>query len=251
MTNISNPLRFLLGALITFALVACSPAPIPRDAPRDLPYDLPDYRAASTGWEVLEDGRIHAWVEHLFLADITPQQVAWFYRYLPIASIDYKDTVYPLYHFFHPTEHGRLQVVEAASDGSAGMGIGSVVQRDEWFGQYDSRGAARIDSFTDSGFVAIPEAVGLTIGEVRHQLRAEAGGTRYRVDTLIGSELPVLGTLLNWYLRTRVFHPDMLVEWQRHQVQEVSTLQFLLPVIYPQRGDGNTAFSWPLNNTME
>ena len=251
MTSIPNLLQVLTGALLSIALVACAPAPIPRDAPRSLPYELPDYRAARTGWDILEDGRIHAWVEHLYLRDIAPEQVAWFYRYLPIATIRYNDTVYPLYHFFHPTEHGRLQVVEPATDGSAGMGVGSVVQRDEWFGEYDSRGAARIDAFTDTGFIAIPEAFGLTIGEVRHQLSAEAGGTRYRVDTLIGSELPVLGAALNWYLRTRVFHPDMLVQWQRHQVQEVSTLQFLLPVIYPQRGGDNTAFSWPANNTTE
>ena len=65
---------------------------------------------------------------------------------------------------------------------------------------------------------------------------AEDGGTRYRVDTVIGSDLPVLGPVINWYLRTQVFHPRMLAEWQRHQVEEVSSLQFFLPALYAQRG---------------
>ena len=57
------------------------------------------------------------------------------------------------------------------------------------------------------------------------------------METVIGSELPVIGPLINLYLRTRVFHPAMLDEWRRHQVQEVSNLRFFLPGIYAQRGE--------------
>jgi len=241
-------LRCLVLLTLALSIVSCSPSPIPRDAPRQLPYTLPDYRSAKTGWEIQEDGRIYTWVEHFFLDDITPAQVVWFYRFLPVASIRYNEDVFPLYHFFHPTEHGRLRVAEPATDGSPGMGLGAVVERDEWFGEFDSRGAARIVEYSDAGFLAIPEAFGLKIGEVRHQLKAQPGGTAYRVDTVIGSTIPLLGGALNWYLRTQVFHPQMLAQWQRHQVEEVSTLQFLLPVIYPQRGDGNTEFVWTLVN---
>ncbi len=231
--------------LLIAVLSGCSPEPLVRDEPRSLPYTLPDYRAAQSGWEVGEDGRIHAWVEHLFLDGIEPAQVAWFYRVLPVSTIDYQGKTYPLYHFFHPSEHGRLRVAQPATDGSVGMGLGAIIERDEWFGAYDSRGAARIAAYSDAGFLAHPEAFGLNVGQVHHQFNARDGGTAYRVDTVIGSEIPVLGAVLNAYLRTQMFHPAMLREWQRHQVQEVSTLRFLLPVIYPQRGDGNTAFVWP------
>jgi hypothetical protein len=72
-----------------------------------------------------------------------------------------------------------------------------MVAREEWFGLYDSRGAARIVEYSDTGFLAIPAVAGIPIGEVRPTFQAEDGGTRYRVDAVIGSTLPALGTLLN------------------------------------------------------
>ena len=41
--------------------------------------------------------------------------VAWFYQQLPISTIAYKGVTYPLYHIFHPTEHGALRVVAAGA----------------------------------------------------------------------------------------------------------------------------------------
>lgn len=242
-------LLVLLFAAVVLPVV--SPAAITRDAPRELPWTMPDFRAAKSGWEIGEHGRIHAWVEHFFLPDISPAMVSWFYRYLPISTLNVRGRDYPLYHFFHPTEHGTLRVLEPATDGSPGMGLGALIQREEWFGDFDSRGAARIVAYSDAGFVAVPVALGLDIGEVRHQFVAREGGTAYRVDTVIGSELPIIGALLNRYLRTQVFHPAMLKQWQRHQIEEVSTLAFLLPQLYPQRGEGNTGFVWRETNELE
>lgn len=228
---------FLVLGLILFLLlgVLLSPASIVRDEPRNLPWTLPDYRGAQSHWEIGDDGRIHTWVEHFFLEDISPAMVSWFYRHLPISSVRYQGEILPLYHFFHPTEHGTLRLLLPASDGTQGMGIGAVIEREEWFGLFDSRGTARIAEFSDAGFLAIPEVVGFKIGEVRHQFTAVNGGTAYRVDTVLGSQLPVVGTLLNWYLRTQVFHPQMIRQWQRHQIEEVSSLQFFLPQIYVQK----------------
>lgn len=230
------------------ALALLSPAPLTRDEPRSLPFELADYRSAKSGWDIDDEGRIHAWVEHLFLTDVTPAMVSWFYRHLPISTLRYRGTQYPLYHFFHPTEHGRLRVVEPATDGTVGMGLGALIEREEWFDEFDSKGAARIVEYSDAGFLAIPQALGLTIGEVRHQFYPENGGTRYRVDTIIGSRLPLVGPALNWYLRTQVFHPQMLAQWQRHQIEEVSTIVYLVPQIYPQRGEGVRDFVWLENN---
>lgn len=229
----------LLPAVLAFLLWLMTPGPLVRDKPRDLPWQLPDYRQAHSDWQVGEDGRIYTQVEHFFLRDISPEMVSWFYQQLPISTVDLDGVTYPLYHIFHPTEHGRLWVVEPAPDGSAGMARGSIIKREEWFGPYDSTGAARIVEFSNDGMLAIPGVAGLTIGEVRHSLRAENGGTVYRVDSIIGSELPLVGGLINLYLRNFVFHPKMIDQWRRHQVEEVSSLQFFLPEIYAQRGGGN------------
>lgn len=228
----------ICAAIAALGLTLLAPEPIARDAPRDLPWTLPDYREAKTHWEIGEDGRIYSEIEHFFLHEISPKMISWFYRYLPISTIEYQGTTLPLYHIFHPTEHGAIRLLEPASDGSTGMGMGSMVERAEWFGVYDSRGAARIVEFSDTGFVAIPEVAGIPIGEVRHTFTPVDGGTVYRVDTVIGSKLPVLGPLLNWYLRHKVFHPKMLEQWQRHQLEEVASLQFFLTTLYAQRDNG-------------
>jgi hypothetical protein len=216
-----------------------SPSPIDRDPPRDLPWTLPDYRAAKTAWSIGPDGRIYNQVEHFFLEGISPTMVAWFYQQLPISTVEYRGDIYPLYHMFHPTEHGTLRVLEPAPDGAPGMSEGALIEREEWFGPYDSRGAARIVSFSDRGMLAIPVLAGMEMGSVRHTWKGVDGGTAYRVDAVIGSDLPYVGWLLNIYLRERVFHPAMLEQWQRHQVEEVSSLQFFLPGIYAQRGSKN------------
>jgi hypothetical protein len=216
-----------------------SPAPIERDPPRDLPWPLPDYRQAQTASSIGPDGRIYTQVEHFFLDGISPAMVAWFYQQLPISTVEYRGVTYPLYHIFHPAEHGTLRVLQPAANGAPGMGAGALIEREEWFGPYDSRGAARIVEFSDRGMLAVPVFAGMAIGSVRHTFRPVDGGTAYRVDTVIGSELPVVGRLLNFYLRERVFHPALLEQWRRHQVEEVSSLQFFLPQLYAQRGQGN------------
>ena len=236
--------KTLLGALAVVlvaaaALWSLSPQPLYRDPPRQLPWQLPDYRDATTHWEVAQDGRIHASVEHFFLHDITPAMVAWFYQVLPISTVELDGTTLPLYHIFHPTEHGRIEVRHGAPDGKPGMATGATVYREEWFGPHDSRGAALLQEFSDKGMLAIPTTAGIAFGEVRHSYRMHEHGTAYRVDAVIGSDLPVIGTLLNAYLRRQVFHPRMMAQWQRHQIEEVSSLQFFLPTLYAQRERGH------------
>ena len=175
-------LALLAVAVLAAALIAGQQAPLYRDPPRDLPWALPDYREADTRWEVDELGRIQAEVQHFFLQGISPDMVAWFYQQLPVASVDYRGRRYPLYHIFHPTEHGRLRVIEPATDGRPGMGPGAVIEREEWFGPYDSSGAARLVEFSDAGMLAVPDAMGINIGQIRHIYRARDGGTDYRVE---------------------------------------------------------------------
>ena len=104
--SLSSVFLILLSLLLWFF----NAAPLQRDTPRNLPWILPDYRLAKTHWEVGIDGRIHTRVEHFFLENISPQMVAWFYQQLPISTVQLQGVTYPLYHIFHPTEHGVIGV---------------------------------------------------------------------------------------------------------------------------------------------
>jgi hypothetical protein len=216
-------------------VVVISPAPLQRDIARDLPWTLPDYRRANVSWHVGNDGRIYNQLDHFLLKDISPEMIAWFYQQLPISTVELNGTTYPLYHLFHPSEHGRIRVKEPAPSGAKGMAKGAIIEREEWFGRFDSKGAATMVEFSDTGMVAMPNIAGIQLGRIEHIYRASKAGSHYRVEAVIGSDLPVLGRLLNWYLRTWVFHPEMMAQWQRHQIEEVASLAFFLPQLYAQR----------------
>jgi hypothetical protein len=209
------------------------------DEARNFPWPVPDHRAAQVMHVVLPDGRIHLEIEHLPLEGITPQMLSWWYRVLPISTVEIDGVDYTFYHLFHLTEHGRVWVEKPASDGVPGMGIGAVVARQEWFGPYDSQGKARITQFSAAGMTARPLVAGLYLGEIRHSFEATPTGSRYRVESDIGVQWPLIGSLINALLRRSTFSEEMLVEWERHQVEEVSMLRYFLPDLYRQRNDGN------------
>jgi hypothetical protein len=210
-----------------------------RDAPRQLPWSVPDYRLGKASHSVLADGRLRIDITHLPLSGIRPEMLAWWYQKLPISSVDLNGSRYPFYHVFHPTEHGRIRVVEPASDGTPGMGVGALVEREEWFGPYDSKGAGRIAELSASGMTVVPEVAGLKFGEIRHLFEATPTGSQYRVISIIGVEWPLIGTGVNALIRRSMYSETMLNEWERHQIEEVGMLQHFLKALYESRPEGN------------
>jgi len=221
--------------LIAFAL----PVNPRHDPPRNIPWALRDVKRAVTAHEILADGRIHLTIEHRPLPGVTTEMLAWWYRVLPLGKVQFDGALRPLYHLFHPTEHGRIWVDEAAADGKPGVGAGGVVARYEWFGPYDSEGAARVIELSPRRFVTRPKVAGVTIGELRHDWSDSPQGATYIVDTVIGVDWPVVGRLVNFLFRRYVFSEGMLREWKRHQVEEVGLLPHFLPALYTQRNDRN------------
>ena len=221
--------------LIAFAL----PANPKHDAPRRLPWPLPDARQARTSHEILPDGRIRLRIEHRPLPGVTPEMLAWWYRVLPISEVEFDGAVRPMYHLFHPYEHGRIWVKRPAADGRPGVGAGGVVARYEWFGPYDSEGAARVIELSPRRFVSQPVLAGVTFGEIRHEWGMSPQGATYTVESVIGVDWPVVGPWVNALLRRHVFSGRMLREWQRHQVEEVGLLPHFLPLLYARRNDDN------------
>lgn len=234
--------RFLLlpvllaGAVLGWLLTGKG---LPRDAPRTLPWPVPDHRPAHAAHTVLPDGRLRIAITHLPLAGIRPEMLAWWYRKLPISTVDIGGVRYPFYHVFHPTEHGRIRVVEPARDGQPGMGVGALVEREEWFGPFDSKGAGRVTRLGATGMTVIPEVAGLRFGEIDHIFDATPTGTQYRVVSTIGVEWPVVGGMVNWAIRRAMYPEAMLQQWERHQIEEVGMLQHFLPALYASQPPGD------------
>jgi quinoprotein glucose dehydrogenase len=221
--------------LIAFAL----PVNPKHDAPRNLPWPLRDASSAETSHEILPDGRIHISIRHRPLPGVTPEMLAWWYRVLPISEVDFDGARRPLYHVFHPSEHGRIWIEAPAADGQPGVGAGGIVARYEWFGPYDSEGAARVVELSPRRFVVRPLVAGLGFGEMRHEWDRSPDGATYTVDSVIGVDWPLIGSLVNGLLRRYVYGDAMIREWQRHQIEEVGLLPHFLPALYAARNDRN------------
>ena len=215
------------------------PSPPKHDPPRRIPWPLLPVSRAATAHEILPDGRIHLTIRHPPLPGVTPGMLAWWYRVLPISEVEFDGALRPMYHLFHPTEHGRIWVEAPAADGQPGVGAGGVVARFEWFGPYDSEGAARVIELSPQRFVTRPQVAGIRFGEIRHEWGVSPQGATYAVDTIIGVDWPLIGPWINALLRRHLFSDGMLREWQRHQVEEVGLLPHFLPALYAQRNDRN------------
>lgn len=213
--------------------------PLLHDAPRQLPWSVPDYRPAKTAHSVLPDGRILIEITHLPLKDIRPEMLAWWYQKLPQSMVDVGGTRYTFYHLFHPSEHGRIRVAEPATDGTPGMGVGALVEREEWFGPFDSKGAGRITQFSSQGMTVVPEVAGMKFGEIQHIFESTPTGAQYRVVSIIGVEWPLIGSAVNALIRSRMYPQAMLQEWERHQVEEVGMLQHFLKALYASQPQGD------------
>ena len=209
------------------------------DAPRSLPWAVPDYRPAKAMHSVLPDGRIRIQITHLPLNGIRPEMVAWWYQKLPISTVDVGGVRYPFYHVFHPTEHGRIRVAEPASDGTPGMGVGALVEREEWFGPFDSKGAGRVTQLSAHGMTVVPEVAGLNFGEIQHIFEPTPTGTQYTVISTIGVEWPLIGGAVNALIRYKMYPEAMLTQWERHQIEEVGMLQHFLKSLYTSKPQGD------------
>ena len=244
MPNLKQTIKLLIFVVtlltIIFVVAWLRPLPeLPRHQPRDLPWTLPDFSRAKTQIEVLNDGRIHIQIEHLPLHNIEPKFISYFYKVLPISTVMINGQIIPMYHIFHPTEHGDIYVVEAAASGEKGMATGALIGRKEWFGTYNSEATGRILEMNSTLMIARPEMFGLHLGLITHTFEKTEWGTRYTLESFIGSELPIIGPLINSYIRNKMFPPTMITEWIRHQVQEVSSLQFFVRELYEQTPEDN------------
>lgn len=198
-------------------------------------WEYPSAKQASYTYSVRDDGRLHIHIEHPLLSGVTPKMIAWWYKNLALGEATINGISYPYYQIFHLTEHGQIHIREPASDGSEGMGIGALVYRQEIFGPFKSKGQARVEQFNHNGYVVIPVLGPLELGRVEHQFTQVEGGTLYTVDTVLGSQTPVLGWFLNIYIRHKRFSEPVLEQWIRHQIEEVGSLPHYLPDLYANR----------------
>ena len=230
-------LAFLGGSqLLLLAVLFFMPAPDFEIEPaRPILWDYPSLSEAKISHQILDDGRLQIQTVHPLLPNVTPKMLAWWYKNLALSEATIDGVSYPYYHLFHLSEHGQFSIIQAATDGSPGMGVGAIVYRQETFGPYRSKGQARVERFDNSGFVAIPFMGPVDFGRVEHSFKQVTGGTHYTVDVILGPEIPFFGRAINFFIRNKQFSKPILNQWNRHQVEEVGSLPHFLPKLYQSK----------------
>lgn len=233
-------MKFLIASILLIPILAVTilfSLPGPKfeiEAARPKFWGYPSLSEAKYKTEILEDGKILIEIEHPLLKGVTPEMISWWYRNLSTGKALIEGKEYDYYHIFHLTEHGQTHVVQPATDGTAGMGVGAIMYRQEQFGPYLSKGKGRVESFGTNGYVVIPVMGPLEFGRIEHKFLEQEGGTLYTVKSILGSNAPIIGPLLSYYIRTKQFPPEVVQEWIRHQVEEVGSLVHFLPKLYTE-----------------
>lgn len=226
-------LSLLVLAILSFIVLFALPRPsFVIEPARPHFWDYPVLSDATYKIDLSKQGKIVIELQHPILKGVTPAMLSWWYQHLASGSAIVRGKEYSFYHLFHLSEHGQTKIISPPTDGTEGMGVGACVYRQERFGPYLSKGYGRVAKFSDQGFTVIPVMGPLAFGVIEHQFLATPVGSQYNVKIVLGSDLPLLGGLLNFYIREKQFPPIVVHEWIRHQVEEVGSLPHFLPQLY-------------------
>ncbi len=210
----------------------------PHHTPITLPWQFNDTSLAKTNYQYLDNGQILFTITHVPLIDITPKMLTWFYQNLPISTVQIGQEKLSWYQIFHPSEHKSINILQPATDGSSGLGVGALIEKKQWFGSYNNLTTERVVEFSEQGITFELELAGLSFAKIEHVFTKTTTGTEYRVSGLIGSDLPIIAPVINLIIRYKLFPEPMIKQWIRHQVEEVNNLNVFLPKLYHAEKQG-------------
>ncbi len=211
--------------------------PVP--PPLSITWDMKDVSTAGTSIDQLEDGRLECRIEHELIEGVTPEMLVWWFQSFPFSHLEHGGQLVPLYRIWHPRDHIRFAIRRMARDRSPGVSAGASVLIQERLGPKVTSTRARVVQMDESGLHLVVRSFRIKIGELRHTFEATPRGTLYRSHLVVGSSLPLIGNVVNWLARTRLFPREVAEGWIKHNVEEVGNFQFFLPKLYAQRSQAH------------
>jgi hypothetical protein len=199
--------------------------------PLDIPWTCKPVETARSGLEVLSDGRIHCWIEHQVLRDVTPRMLVWWFRNLE-GEILRNSRRLDRYRVWHPRDHVALAYSRRNPDGS--IGVGSVIHLTEMLGgnpDYLVDVHTEITRLDEEGFEHRPRIHGLRLARMDYAFRETPLGTLYRNSLTVGAR-GILGRLINPLIRRLVFDEARGRAWIKHNIEEVGNFESFLPELY-------------------
>lgn len=187
--------------------------------------------SASSGIEVLPDGRLRCWIEHETVRGVTPTMLAWWFRHLE-GHMEFEGQRISRYRVWHPRDHIAVSYTRRLADGS--IGVGAQLHIIEMFGgnpRHKVNARSDIVRLDERGFGHRPRWFGLQVAAMDYRFAPVPDGTRYVNSLTIGFPSK-LAKPFNFLLRRFVFDTARANAWIRHNIEEVGQFERFLPALF-------------------
>ena len=188
--------------------------------------------SAHTSFHSLPFGSFELTIEHSTLRGVSPEMLEWWFKNIG-GNMTWQGVEYPRYTVWHPTDHIKWELAQAAPTG--GAGAGAYFRIVEAFGA-DPR--MKVDStelvtkLDHTGIHLVRRIAGLEIFSLEHWFEPVPGGTRYTSRMQVGPESWLGKYLVNPLLHRFIFNAAMGQAWLKHNVEEVGNFETFLPELY-------------------
>ena len=199
--------------------------------PLPIPWLCKPIESARSGVEILDDGRVHCWIEHETVKNVTPEMLVWWFSHLE-GDVAIGGVRYNRYRVWHPRDHLFAEYAKRGADGS--VGVGSVIHLAEMFDanpKYLIHIYTEIKKLDETGYIHEPRIHGFKLAEMAYAFERVAEGTLYRNSLTVGCR-GALGRILNPLVRRFFFDEKRGIAWLKHNIEEVGNFEFFLPALY-------------------
>lgn len=196
----------------------------------DIPWICKPVESARSGLDILEDGRLHCWIEHEVVRGVTPAMLVWWFQHLD-GDMLLGGRRISRYRVWHPRDHIAIEYARRNPDGS--VGVGTVIHLSEMLGanpDYLVDVYTEVTKLDEAGFAHRPRFHGLRLARMDYEFEETAEGTLYRNSLTVGAE-GMLGRLVNPVLRRLVFDEARGRAWIKHNIEEVGNFESFLPAL--------------------
>lgn len=188
--------------------------------------------SAHTNFQRMPFGSFELTIEHSTVRGVSPEMLAWWFKNIGGTMI-WHGAEYPRYTVWHPTDHIKWELAQAAPTGGAGAGA--------YFRIVEAFGAdpnMKVDStelvtkLDHTGIHLVRRIAGLEIFSLEHWFEPVPGGTRYTSRMQVGHESWLGKWVVNPLLHHFIFNAAMGHAWLQHNVEEVGNFEMFLPELY-------------------
>lgn len=194
--------------------------------------------SAKTTQSVLPSGQLVLTIEHDDIRGVSPPMLRWWFENLG-QSMTFKGRTYPRYLLWHPIDHIHWELAARSPSGGTGQGARfRIVEAFSANPRHYVDSVELVEKLDDEGISLVRRELGTEIFRLEHRFGTAPSGATYRSRMVVGAASGLIRPLFNAVVRPRVFSDQMGTAWLKHNIEEVSMFEHILPGLYSARAGG-------------